>query len=39
MTDYEFTPEAVEDLFEIWSYIAKDSPEFANRVEESIFDN
>jgi len=26
MSSYQFTPQAVEDLFEIWSYIAGDDP-------------
>jgi plasmid stabilization system protein ParE len=37
MSRYEFTPQAIEDLFEIWSYIAKDDSEAANRVEEAIY--
>jgi plasmid stabilization system protein ParE len=37
MTRYQFTPQAVDDLFEIWSYIAQDSPESADRVEAMIF--
>jgi plasmid stabilization system protein ParE len=37
MSSYQFTPQAVEDLFEIWSYIAGDDVEAANRVEEAIF--
>ena len=36
MSEYRFTPQAVDDLFEIWSYIAGDDPEAANRVEEAI---
>ncbi len=36
MSSYQFTPQAVDDLFEIWSYIAGDDPEAANRVEEAI---
>ena len=39
MTGYQFTPQAVDDLFEIWSYIANDSPESADRVEKTILDN
>jgi plasmid stabilization system protein ParE len=31
MTDYRFTPEAEDDLFEIWRYIARDSVAAANR--------
>jgi plasmid stabilization system protein ParE len=34
---YQFTPQAIDDLFEIWSYIAQDSPEAANRVEEAVY--
>jgi plasmid stabilization system protein ParE len=37
MSDYQFTPQAVDDLFEIWSYIAEESTEAANRVEEAIY--
>ena len=36
MTRYQFTPQAIDDLFEIWSYIAHDSPDAANRVEDAI---
>ena len=36
MSSYQFTPQAIEDLFEIWSYIAGDDPEAASRVEEAI---
>jgi len=36
MSSYQFTPQAVDDLFEIWSYIAGDDLEAANRVEEVI---
>jgi plasmid stabilization system protein ParE len=36
MSSYQFTPQAVEDLFEIWSYIAADDMDAANRVEEAI---
>jgi plasmid stabilization system protein ParE len=34
---YQFTPQAIDDLFEIWSYIAQDSLDAANRVEEVIY--
>jgi len=34
MSSYQFTPQAIEDLFEIWSYIAGDDLDAANRVEE-----
>jgi antitoxin ParD1/3/4 len=36
MSSYQFTPQAVEDLFELWSYIAGDDLEAADRVEEGI---
>ena len=36
MSSYQFTPQAVEDLFEIWSYIAADDLDAADRVEEAI---
>ncbi len=36
MSSYRFTPQAIDDLFEIWSYIASDDPDAANRVEEAI---
>lgn len=38
MTGYRFTPEAEEDLFEIWCYIARDSVAAANRVESAVHD-
>jgi len=37
MTDYQLTPQALDDLFDIWSYIAQDSPAAADRVEEAIY--
>ncbi|HEX3093237.1 MAG TPA: type II toxin-antitoxin system RelE/ParE family toxin [Candidatus Angelobacter sp.] len=37
MIAYQFTSLAIEDLFEIWSYIARDNPEAANAVEEAIY--
>ena len=37
MTHYQLTPQALDDLFAIWSYIAKDSPAAADRVEEAIY--
>ena len=37
MQRYQFTPQAADDLAEIWSYIAKDNPEAADRVEEAAF--
>jgi plasmid stabilization system protein ParE len=36
MSSYQFTPQAIEDLFEIWSYIAGDDLDAANRVEEAV---
>jgi plasmid stabilization system protein ParE len=38
MAGYRFTPEPDSDLFEIWSYIAADNPDAADRVEASIYD-
>ena len=38
MSGYRLTPSAENDLFEIWCYIARDSSEAANRVEEAICD-
>jgi plasmid stabilization system protein ParE len=35
---YRFTPEAAADLFEIWSYVASDNAEAADRVEAAIYD-
>jgi len=37
MTKYQFTPQAVSDLFDIWNFIAHDKPDAADRVEEAIF--
>ena len=37
MTRYRFTPQAFDDLFDIWSYIALNNPEAANGVEEAIY--
>ena len=37
MSRYQFTPQAVDDLFEIWSYIARDSTRAANRVEAAVY--
>ena len=36
MSKYQFTPEALSDLFELWSYIAADSVDAADRVEEAV---
>jgi plasmid stabilization system protein ParE len=38
VNDFRFTPQAADDLFEIWSYIAGDDPGAANRVEKAILD-
>ena len=38
MSGYALTPLAKADIFEIWSYIADDSEEAANRVEQAIYD-
>ncbi len=37
MSHYQFTPQAVGDLFEIWTYIARDNLEAANRVEDAVY--
>lgn len=37
MTGYQFTLQAVSDLFDIWSFIAQDNPAAADRVEAAIF--
>jgi plasmid stabilization system protein ParE len=36
MSAYQFTPLAIDDLFEIWSYIASDNVTAANAVEEAV---
>ena len=36
MSSYQFTPQAVEDLFEIWSHIAGDDLDAANRIEDAV---
>lgn len=38
MSDYDLTPLAKADIFEIWLYIAEDSEAAADRVEQSIYD-
>jgi antitoxin ParD1/3/4 len=35
---YHLTSTALDDLDEIWNYIAKDSPDAADRVESAIFE-
>src|SRR5579863_6615370 len=37
MSGYQFTPQAIDDLFDIWSYIAKENLDAANRVEEAVY--
>jgi plasmid stabilization system protein ParE len=36
MMPFRFSPEAVDDLFEIWQYIAVDNIQAADRLEEAI---
>jgi plasmid stabilization system protein ParE len=38
MSGYAVTPLAKADIFEIWSYIADDSEDAADRVEQAIYD-
>ncbi len=38
MSTYALTPLAKADIFEIWSYIAEDSENAADRVEQAIYD-
>ncbi len=38
MKRYRLTPQASDDLFQIWSYIARDSIEAANAVEEAVYE-
>jgi plasmid stabilization system protein ParE len=38
MSDFRFTPEAAADLFEIWTYIASDNQDAADRVEAAVLD-
>ena len=38
MSAYALTPLAKADIFDIWSYIANDSEDAANRVEQAIYD-
>jgi plasmid stabilization system protein ParE len=37
MSRYEFTPQATDDLLDIWAFIARDNPEAADRVEMAVF--
>ncbi|MCC6536414.1 MAG: type II toxin-antitoxin system RelE/ParE family toxin, partial [Bryobacterales bacterium] len=38
MSLYSLTRQARQDIIEIWTYIAEDNPEAADRVEQAIFD-
>ena len=38
MSGYVLTPLATADIFNIWSYIAEDNENVANRVEQAIYD-
>jgi len=38
MSVYVLTPRAKTDILDIWSYIAEDSEEAADRVEQAIYD-
>ena len=37
MSRYQFTPQATDDLLDIWSFIARDNPEAADRVEAAVY--
>jgi plasmid stabilization system protein ParE len=37
MSRYLFTPQAMRDLLDIWSFIARDNREAADRVEAAVF--
>jgi plasmid stabilization system protein ParE len=37
MSRYRFTPQAAEDLLDIWSFISLDNIEAADRVEAAVF--
>jgi antitoxin ParD1/3/4 len=38
MSVYALTPLAKADIFEIWCYVAEDSEDAANRVEQAIYE-
>ena len=38
MSTYALTPLAKADIFKIWSYIAEESENAADRVEQAIYD-
>jgi plasmid stabilization system protein ParE len=37
MSGYQFTPQAISDLSDIWDFIAQNNPEAADRVENAVF--
>jgi plasmid stabilization system protein ParE len=37
MSRYQFTPQATDDLLDIWSFISQDNIEAADRVEAAVF--
>jgi plasmid stabilization system protein ParE len=37
MSTYQFTPQASDDFCDIWSFIAQDNPEAADRFEAAVF--
>lgn len=38
MTPFQFTPQAVDDLFDIWNFINQQNSRAADRVQASIFE-
>jgi len=37
MSRYRFTPQAARDLCDVWSFIAQDNPDAADRVEAAVY--
>ena len=37
MSRYQFTPQAIDDLLDIWSFIARDNRAAADRVEAAVY--
>jgi len=37
MSRVQFTPQAADDLLDIWAYIARESVDAANRVEDAVY--
>jgi plasmid stabilization system protein ParE len=37
MSEWQLTAPAEDDLFNIWSYVTRNNPEAANRIERAIF--